>query len=365
MDAPALFEELTPLPFEEQKARIGSDPCFTTWGLAELLCKLSEKEAPDRPERARELAALAVEVSFSLREWQPVEQHWLDELRAFTLAHLGNALRVLGSLTEAREAFTEAERLWRPAEANMGDVMGYEARYLALQASLRRAERSFPEALRLLDAALAADPDPSLRARIWINKARVFEELGRIDEAIDILAEAKREAGPNLDDRLRLCFVQNHLDYLSKAGRFIEAEIVLSEVKPLTQQLGGEIDLLRLRWTEARIEKSLGRVEEALHAFEEVRKGFAGREFFFDAALVSLEYALVLATLGRSEEVVRVVNEALPILGSLKVEREGLMAIQLLSEAARTQRLSAELIANVLDGLRRVVPDPLSGVPTA
>lgn len=354
-EAPVLMEELALHSFEAQQALIWDDVRFRSWGLAELLCALSEEEAAGNPEKARELATLAVRVSSSLGEWKPVEEHWLDELRGYALAHLGNALRVLGDLKESKSTFAAAELVWEPAATDLGNVLGYEARYLALQASLRRAERRLPDALRLLGQALDADPEPSLKARILINKAKTFEELGRMDEAIDLLEEARSEAGADVDSRLRLCLAQNHLDYLSKAGRFVEAEILTADVEPLVADLGNGIDRLRFQWTKARISKSLGRIDEALRALEVVRAGFVQLDLAYDVVLVSLEHAFALATLGRPEEAILIVGETLPILRSLNVDREGLMAVRLLAEAFDKRRLTAELIQNILDYLQRAM----------
>ena len=202
--APALLEKLCRHPFERQLALIRDTGRFRTWGLCEFLCAESERIAPADPKRAEELALLAVEVVSFLEEWQPAEQIWLDQLRGYAWAHLGNARRVSGNLPAAEEAFSSAEALWRPANDNAGDVLGYEARYFALKASLRRAQRLLPEALVLLDQALSAEPDPSLRARILINKAKTCEEMGRIEEAIEILAGARSFAAIDGEPRIRL-----------------------------------------------------------------------------------------------------------------------------------------------------------------
>jgi tetratricopeptide (TPR) repeat protein len=346
--APALFEELRWFPIQQQRAMIHDQEYLHSWGLAELLCAESEKEAPRDADRAWELADLAVQVSSLIDEWKPAEPLWLNELRAYALAHLGNACRVAGDLRAAEEAFAAAEALWQPAFENMGDVLDYEARYFALFASLRRAQRRFPDALDLLDRARAANPAPALLARILINQAKTLEELGDITAAIQVLEEARFHAGEALDPRLRLCLVQNHLDYLSKAGRLVEAETLAPDVEALGKEIGSEIDLLRLRWTQARIAKGLGRMDEALRLFEEARSGFARHDLPFDVALVALELSLAYQSAGQSEEVLRVIQDMLPILQVVSVEREGLMAVRLLSEAMTDRRLTAELLGNVL-----------------
>lgn len=351
-EAPALWEELSRHPFKRQKALVKKTPRFVSWGLAELLCGLAEDETPRDPGRARELAELAVEIASRIDEWEVAEPDWQHEIHAYALAHLGNAQRVLGDLRGAAETFAAADVLWQPAIENVGDVLEYEARYFALKASLRRAERKLPEALKLLDAALAASPLPDLRARILINQAKVYEEQGRIEEAIEVLRQA-REGADEGDARLRLCLAQNHLDYLSKAERYVEAQAVLPDVEPLVRELGSESDGLRFRWTKARVARGLGRAQEAIAELEEVRQAFAALKLPYDAALCSLELAHLYAHLGQSQEAVSVVRDALTILGALRIEREQLMAVRVLTQAVEAGHVTVELISQVLGYLRR------------
>ena len=280
------------------------------------------------------------------------EPDWQHEIHAYALAHLGNVQRVLGDLLGAAEMFAAADVLWQPAIDNVGNVLGYEPRYLALKASLRRAQRKLPEALELLEGALAASPRPELRARILISQAKVHEEEGRIEDAIEVLRLA-REGADEGDARLRVCLAQNHLDYLSKAGRYVEAQAMLPDVEPLIRELGTESDRLRFRWTRARIAKGLGRAQEAIAELEEVRHGFATLELPYDAALSSLELAHMYAQLGQIQEAVSVVRDALTILAALKVEREQLMAVRVLTQAVQDGQVTVELISQVLGYLRR------------
>ncbi len=351
-EAPTLWEELSRHQFKRQKALVRKDSRFVSWGLAELLCGLVEEETPRDPKRARELAELAVEVASRIDEWEVAEPDWQREVHAYALAHLGNAQRVLGDLHAAAATFAAADVLWQPAIGNVGNVLGYEPRYLALKASLRRAERKLPEALELLDEALAASPRSELRARILINQAKVYEEQGRIEEAIEVLKQAREGADEN-DTRLRVCLAQNHLDYLSKAERHVEAQAALPDVEPLVRELGTKSDTLRFRWTRARIARGLGRAQEAIAELEEVRHGFATLELPYDAALSSLELAHMHAQLGRTEEAVSVVRDALTILAALKVEREQLMAVRVLTRAVEEGQVTVELISQVLDYFRR------------
>jgi tetratricopeptide (TPR) repeat protein len=351
-EAPKLLEQLWKYPAKRRRALLEDTPRFKSWGLCELLCAESERVASENPDEAVVLAEHAAAISAALSDWEPVEPAWHDELRGYALAALGNARRVKGDLAGAREAFGSSQNVWEPAYDDVGDALGYEARILAFEASLCRAERRLPEALRLLTEALAADPSPALRLKILVNQAKTFEELERLPEALQILdgLQAETEAA---DDRLRLCIAQNRLDYLSKAGRFHEAEDALPEVERLSGLLAaGAVDLLRLRWTKARVNLGLGRSEEALRLLQGVAEDFAERGLMYDTALCSLELAAFHASLGRIEDVLRTTGQALLLFSAVRVHREGLMALQVLAQAARERTLTEELLSQAMSILR-------------
>jgi hypothetical protein len=129
IEAEGLWEELRSLPSEERAALVLGTDRFTTWGMAELLCRESLADAA----RAVDLAHLATWISSRLAEWQPAEEAWLAELRAFTWVHLGHAWQVRGERLPAESAFAVADAWWQAAAKDMGDVLGYEERILELR----------------------------------------------------------------------------------------------------------------------------------------------------------------------------------------------------------------------------------------
>lgn len=353
-EAPALRDELLPLPLEEQKARIEDEAHFRSWGLAELLCSESEEEAARDPKKAAELAGVAAFVALSIGEWDSAEKHWAYLLRGYSFAHLANAFRAQGDLRAAEKAFIEADSWWTPAIKDVGDVLGYEARFLAFKASLRRDERRFREALELVRDALEANPLPALRLRILINKAKTYEDMGDLETAIEILKDVAAKAEEEESDpRVRLCLAQNRLDYLSKAERYMEAKLALADVRALASDFGTGLDSLRLRWTEARITKGLGDTEAAIASFKEIHDELARQGLPFDASFLALELALVFKETGRPAEAMEWVKGTLPILSSLSVEREALAAVALLATAVAEERITAELVSQALDVFRR------------
>jgi hypothetical protein len=126
--APGLWEALRGLTPEERSALVLASDRFTTWGMAELLCDQSLAAADEDPGRAVELAGLAVWISLNLPDWQPAEEAWTIELRAYALAHLGHAWKRRRDPVQAANAFEMADRLWESVVGDMGDVLGYESR---------------------------------------------------------------------------------------------------------------------------------------------------------------------------------------------------------------------------------------------
>ncbi len=362
VEAPALLAKLERFSSAQQQGLVRDTSQFRSWGLCELLCAESERLAARDAGRGVEIAELAVLVASNLDEWQPAERSWLLELRAYAWAHLANARRVLGELRSAEKAFEQADLAWEQGAADAGDAVGYAARFYALKASLRREQRRFEEAEALIDLALDAEAPPSLRGMLLIAKAKLLEEMGRLDEAISLL----RRTAPEVEaGGARLAFVLRHnlLDNLTKAGDCAGAAALLPEVRELAESAGDRLDLLRLRWVEARIAQGTGDTALAVSLFEEVRQQLDSESLGYDAALAALELALLYANEGQTAEVKRLAREAFTVFRAQDVRRESLGALTLLLQATEAETSAAELAAQIaacLTEMRHRVTVPLT-----
>jgi hypothetical protein len=121
----------------------------------------------------------------------------------------------------------------------------------------------------------------------------------------------------------------------------------------LTIRLGYQLDLVRLRWVEGRLAGARGRTAEALAAFEQVRGEFTTRGIAYDAALVTLELAVLLLEEGRTAEVQALVPELAWIFESQGVARELLATLQLFAEAVEREVITVALAQRFLADLRR------------
>src|SRR3954470_11733922 len=322
LHAPALWSRLQRYSPKECRAIVQENPEFRSWALCELLCEKSVKAAADSPARAEQLAELALLIASLVFG----DDEWRSSLQGYSYAFLGNACRVGGNLRRAEEAFDHSDRLWQAGDNGARELFD-EARLLDLKASLRREQRRLPEALDLLNQALRLSEGTALAGHVLVNKSKTLEELNDPEGAVAALREAAPLAEVSADTRLLLCVHFNLLVLLGMLGRHAEADLLAPRVRSLTELLGNALDLVRLRWLEARISAGLGRgYEEVAEALREVKEGFTARGIAYDAALVSLELAVLSLESGRTGEVRQLAREMAPIFQAQGVQRETLAA---------------------------------------
>jgi tetratricopeptide (TPR) repeat protein len=232
------------------------------------------------------------------------------------------------------------------------------SRVLDLEASLRRDQRRWAEALALLDQALTSSPNPERSGRILLTKAFTHEQRGDCEEAIAALEAAAPLVDPARDPRQAFGLRFNLAVNLCHLGRYAEAVPRVAEARELAVALRNDLDLVRLLWIEGRLAAGLGRRAEAIAALRQVREDFAERELAADAALVTLNLAVELLEDGRTREVRQLAGETVPIFGNLGLGDETLAALAVFWQAALHEQATAELGRRLLAFLERARHDP-------
>lgn len=347
--AMALWERLCKYPHEARLAFVTEFAEFQIWSLSELLSHKSVAAASESASAALELASLALEVAQRVRGGEARQ----SRSKGYARGHLGNAQRVQGDLRAAEESFARSDEEWKAGEDCPGDLLN-EVRLLDLKASFRRNQRRLPEALKLLNLALSMS-GPEYKGHLLINKAKILAEQDDLDTAILTLKDAELHVDSGQEPRLWLCLRHNLLDYLSKTERFSEAEKMLPEVKKLSQK---ELDRIRLRWAEGRIAAGLGRTQQGIDLLTQVRAEFVSRRMWFDAALVTLELAVVFLQQGRTDMVKTLAAHLGPIFKSNGVHREALAALNLFRKAADQEKITLDLVQKLVAFLRKAQHDP-------
>ncbi|MBW8876706.1 MAG: hypothetical protein JF614_17215 [Acidobacteria bacterium] len=271
--------------------------------------------------------------------------------QGYCWGHVANARRVGNDLSGADEAFVRAWDLWRAG----GESDLAEWRLLDLEASLRRDERRFSEALELLDRARAASgDDPLAVGRILLKKEHVFEQMGDVQNALAALAEAAPFVEAVGDARQLFVFRFKSANHLYHLERYEAAAELLAQVRELAVQQANELDLLRVGWLSAKVAAGQGRTEEAIAGLEQVSRDFQDRDMPYDAALASLDLAVLWLKAGRTAEVRELAVEMGSIFKAQKFDHEALGALRLFCDAARQETATVELARQVIAEIEQV-----------
>ncbi len=350
-----LWDRLKPLSSPKRRERVAGSPGFLSWALVERVCEESVRAAADDPRKSLDLADLALFIADRVEG----QEGWRSRLKGYAWAHHANARRVANDFAGADKAFSQAKGLWEAGAASDPGLL-QEWRVLSLEASLRREQHRFREALDLLDqAARLTGGDPLATGRIFLNKEHVLEQMGDTQGALAALAEAAPFVDASGDPRLLFAHRFETANDLSHLNRYGEAEVLLPQVHELAVKLGNGLDLVRVVWLAGRVAAGQGRRDEAVACLEQVRRDFTVRQLPYDAARVSLELAALWAEEGRSREVRSLSFAMVWIFKSQGIEREFLAALAIFRDAAQREAATVELIRQVIaeiDKSRRSAP---------
>lgn len=349
-------------PRQDQRDLVTVMPAFQIWALAVHVCEASVRAAAHRPEEALHLADLAVLIATQ----STGEESWRTRVEGFCWAHLANARRVANDFAGADKAFARAWKLWEAGADSAPDLLP-EWRMLDLEASLRRAERRFPEALKLLDRAKEAvgkGGSPLAIARILLKKEHVFDQMGETQSALATLVEAKPFVEASGDPRFLFALLFNTVDNLCQLKQYEQATGQLAQVREAALQQGNDLDLVRVVWLESRIKAGQGQIGEAIASLEKVRQNFTARELPYDAALASLDLAVLWLEADRTAEVRNLARTMAWIFQAQGISREALAALVLFRDAAQRETATVELVQQVISEVKtakRSAPLPFNG----
>jgi tetratricopeptide (TPR) repeat protein/transcriptional regulator with XRE-family HTH domain len=338
------YKGLMALTPKERRTIVSVYSKLWSWALAVRVCEASVKRAAHKAEEALELAELAL----SIAERVPGEESWLSRLKGYCWAHVANARRVGNDLAGADEAFARAWDLWRAGTNSAPEPLA-EWRLYDLEASLRRAERRFSEALTLLDRARdTCGGDPVTVGRILLNREHVADQMGDIRSALATLAEATVLLRASDDPRLLFILHFKKANHLCHLERYEEAAKLLPQVRELAIQQGNELDLIRVSWLTAKVAAGNGRVEEGSAGLEQVSRDFTTRELPYDAALSSLDLAVLWLKAGRTAEVRELAVAMRWIFKAQGIAREALAALKVFYDAACQEAATVGLAQQVI-----------------
>jgi tetratricopeptide (TPR) repeat protein len=291
LHAQALLEALLDLPVGERLRAVAREARFQEPHLAEVLLERSRSAQPREPRRSEELARLAWAVA--QRGASRTSAEHASSLRVRACCLLGNALRLLRRLNQADSAFRQAARalvgpLDMPERAQLANLWGH----------LRLAQGRIDEALALFWRAGYLHGQGGDFHRQGVCLARIG--LAYLDHEEPSLALAPlTHARVVLDDgeepalacRVRLGLALCHASY----GRAVAASRFVDEARSLYLRIKDPYSLARFYWAEGRVAARAGRTQEALDLLLATRTRLLSLGRLHDAALATLDIALILA----------------------------------------------------------------------
>jgi tetratricopeptide (TPR) repeat protein len=356
-DAPARLAELKEQPQERREMLIRNYRRFQNWGLLEQLINHAWEECFVDALAAESFAKLALDLTDLLeRNYYGVNR--IEDMRARAWAFVGNARRIRFELDRAAGAF---DRAFTHLCQGTGDILE-RALLFELRASLLRAQRRPAEAERLLLRVLRIyrEVGETHRAgRVLVSLSVGHEMVCTPERSIPLLYEALELIDVEREPR-QLTWTAHHnlITALAETGRFMEAQGLFIQTRPLYARFPDSHTQNRRHWVAGRIARGLGQMREAEAHLQAAQEGFISSGCADDASLVTLELAALYAEQNRAAELKQLAEEALAVFSSQQIHREALAALSFLQQAAMAERVSLELVTRVATFVKRVQGDP-------
>ncbi len=324
-----------------------------------FLGKRSLDESHRNPRLALEFAELALEhIQLNTAAIGAARR----TLQALALAWRANALRALGDVAEANRNFTQAWVDWKAG----GEDECAEGEICSLEAVLRRSQRRFDEALQLLGRAISVAQDNGcdrLLAVAVLQRVSVIGYTGTPGATIGDIKLALRKLAA-LDEPYLTLVAYNHLvTSCALAGKPHEALAVLPRAQALCEVLEEPVVRHQLQWSEGLARKELGELELSEALFQEARAGLIELDSMDNAALVSMDLAILSFHQGRTSEVSRFASEAIPVFEALRLPAEEWAAVELLREAIAGNEVPLEVLEAARAVLNSIGRDLSAGFP--
>lgn len=354
--APGLVGELLAISPPGEREALLHCGRFQTIAVCELLIERSFAEGFHDPARARELAGLAVQVADRL-DLLLYGRSVVQDFRARAWAYLGNARRLGSDLRGAEEALSLAEYF---SEEGSADPLE-EARILDLKASLLGDQGRLEEAAALLDVVVDIYEDIRdfhRQGRALVSKGLFLAYAGQPEQGLDWISRGLELVRGEQEPRLVLMANHNIAWCLTDCGRAEDARRHLEGIRHLYDGFSDPWTRLRLVWLEARIAAGLGHHEEAERKLRELRGAFVEQRLGYDASIVTLDLAALYLDQGRTAEVRRLAEEALPVLLAQDIHREAMAALIAFQQATEIERATPRMVQQVAAYLYRARNNP-------
>jgi tetratricopeptide (TPR) repeat protein len=246
----------------------------------------------------------------------------------------GNVQRILGQLSNSREALVKAE-----SELSRGSLRPELQAFLwELRGSLYRDWREFANAEDCLTISCdyhskAGQLDDSNRCLVCCAIC-----AGKGDDptrAVRLAEEATRRIDSKARPDLAVSAIHALCWNLVDVGKPVLALATYTEGEPLFETQADELVQVHRSWLRAHIDHALGHHQAAEAHYRRAARGFARQDLAYERALVLLDLCLPLAAQDRLDELAAVAADILPEFERIGIGREAAASRILLSAATQ------------------------------
>ncbi len=298
------------------------------------------------PDQMVELAKLACESAGHL-DPRVYGEAVVADTKARAWAELGNAYRVSDDFAAAEEALEQAVLWVRQGSRDLR----LTARITDFMASLYSDQGRFAEACEFLSAlqfVYQEKGEEHLVGRALISEGSFAGHDGRPEEGILLVCEGLLRIDLDRDPKMKVLGLHALVFNLIEAERYRKARTLLWHIRPLFEQEGDRLNILRLRWLEGKIYSGLGDGAVAEEHFQFVRKQFKKLRQHYDSALVSLDLAMLWAKQGRREETSLLAKELIASFRALRIAREAAASLIVYRQWAESDYVSNDILHDKL-----------------
>ena len=352
-DAVHLWHEtLEPLDSGQRLFLVRENPRYHTWGVQELVLEQGKGRVLQDATQALDLCHLSLEIVHRM----PLDRYRrsdVADLRAASLAAIANCKRLLGDLEGAQEAIEQA---LESLEWGTGDSLD-EANVLSIYGSLLTDLGHIDEALEVLSAA-ARDAreigDRQLQAKLVLQQASSigwYEPARGLALARKALGLLEPGVSPHLDlvARYLLMILSCELGEVRQARALFD--VWRSTFQAQTSKAFWHGRVLQL---EAALARQEGHLETCESFLRQLLDHYAEWGLHHDLALTTLDLAEVLTASRRFAEAQELLESTLPLFRQWKVNSSVLRAWLMIEEGVKGRALEAASFREVSRIVRRV-----------
>ena len=332
---------------------IEQHPEWRTAGVVRGLLKVAAENSFTDPQAILRVTKVAVDVADSLGS---VESRF-RKLRASAWHEHGYALYAADRFAESLNAYNNAEELLEQDGLFEFDI----ANVTLHRTQVLRELEEFDEALAVVRRVRSVFDKYGAKTRVAAaeaTEAAILYRVGRFEEALPVF---QRIAGDSaVDETSRALALHNAAEGLAHLSRFDEARVACVQAIAEFERLRLAVMRTRARWVLARILVASGSCEQALPIFDVAKREFEESGLHQEVALIGVDTAEALWTLGRTSEVPQHCQDAIEAFArvDLTYSEGARTAFAYLKEAAEGGTFSKAVVKQVRGYLETLPKQP-------